>query len=288
MAGSMAETGESVKRSSCKTTATRQPQGVVILTVIPASAKLPAMNLRRQTGFGLPLAVGLSAFLALAAVGIAFLGADTGGALMRTPPALAVIAFVFLVLVWSTITALCRRQYASLLLHFGAVLVMAGGVIGSGVVQPFLREGYIPLVETDRSNHLYDSTFRQTLAELPFTVQLDSFSVDLYPPPPGATPDEAAHQPVREYRSRVTLLRADQAPLTRDITVNHPLSIDGYLVYQMSWGKQIDNGQPILYSVLMVVRDPGLPLVFSGLLLIEGATLVFAIQALRRQPGGQP
>ena len=61
------------------------------------------MNSLRQTGFGLPLAVGLSAFLALAAVGIAFLGADTGGALMRTPPALAVIAFVFLVLVLSLI-----------------------------------------------------------------------------------------------------------------------------------------------------------------------------------------
>lgn len=85
---------------------------------------------------------------------------------------------------------------------------------------------------------------------------------------------------VKLYQSRVTLLDDEGNELvTQDIMVNHPLIYDGWWIYQSNW-----NAQNLSYSGLQAVRDPGLPLVLSGLaILVLGAFLKIRLPRRRRE-----
>ena len=83
--------------------------------------------------------------------------------------------------------------------------------------------------------------------------------------------------PVKDYISRVTVMRDGQAVAHHSIEVNHPLHYGGYHVYQHS----CDNrGQR--YTILYAVEDNGLRVVYGGFLLLGlGVALQFWI---RRRP----
>jgi hypothetical protein len=73
--------------------------------------------------------------------------------------------------------------------------------------------------------------------------------------------------PVRSYSSRVTFLEgAGEKPA--DIRVNHPARFSGYHIYQQAW-----DVDPKPHTVLLVVSDAGLNLVWAGFLLLGGGTV---------------
>jgi len=58
--------------------------------------------------------------------------------------------------------------------------------------------------------------------------------------------------------------------------------VRGYHIYQMSWGHSTDRlGRPIVYTVLQVIRDPGLRLVYAGFMLLFAGILFFAWRLIR-------
>ena len=76
---------------------------------------------------------------------------------------------------------------------------------------------------------------------------------------------------VRQYTSRGVV---DGEPQT--ISVNHPLVKDGWWVYQNSYQEMTNphTGKPLFFTILLCVKDVGLPLVFlGGILLLVGALL---------------
>jgi hypothetical protein len=68
---------------------------------------------------------------------------------------------------------------------------------------------------------------------------------------------------VKAYTSRVSVLEDGQAVATAIIRVNEPFAWQGFLFYQSNY----DEGD-LRYSGLTVVKDPGLPIVFSGFVLM--------------------
>lgn len=82
---------------------------------------------------------------------------------------------------------------------------------------------------------------------------------------------------VRQFRSQVTLLR-DEAEVKRGtLHVNRPLSHAGWTLYQYGF----DRSDPTR-STLLVVRDPGVPLVYAGFaVLVAGLTLNLPWRKLR-------
>jgi len=68
---------------------------------------------------------------------------------------------------------------------------------------------------------------------------------------------------VRDYISSLAVIENDKTVAEKNVEVNHPLHYGGYYFYQYSYDAQA--GQ---YSVLMVVSDTGLGLVYAGYVML--------------------
>ena len=91
------------------------------------------------------------------------------------------------------------------------------------------------------------------LLPLPFELALEQFTIDHYPD--GRSP--------RQYTSR---LRIDGKAC--EVSVNHPLRHGGYTIYQDSYDQQAGS-----FTVLQLVRDPWLPLIFVGIALLAAGAI---------------
>lgn len=86
----------------------------------------------------------------------------------------------------------------------------------------------------------------------------------------------AARQP-KDFISKVTILEGGKEILSRDIQVNSPLNYGGYNFFQSSYDSQDFN-----WSGLQVVKDPGVPVIYAGfILLIAGLVMIFYVDPLR-------
>ncbi len=86
----------------------------------------------------------------------------------------------------------------------------------------------------------------------------------------------------KAFRSYLTVNEPDKAPYDFTLEVNKPLQIHGWTLYQASYGPDTSTMPPQFYSLLHGVRDPALPLVYLGfLLMVLGAfTALWSKRAL--------
>lgn len=140
------------------------------------------------------------------------------------------------------------RRPAALLLHLGFALVLGGWVYNELAGVP---DGYLKL-HAGRTGSV-DGEFEFTL---------DEFEIDRWP-------DTGS---VRQYTSRGRI-----GGEKVDISVNHPLVRSGWWVYQSSF-EEMENphtGEPFYFTILLCVKDVGLPFAaLGGALLLVGALLV--------------
>lgn len=189
-------------------------------------------------------ACGVLIAMAAAAVALACCGAEAALEFMKYHAAIGTVA-AFAVL--CALVLFNGRSIAAKCFHLGIALVLGGWVI-SQFVSP-----------VDKNIMLYEGD----IARLSRTteLQLDKFTIDYWH-------DTGT---VRQYTSALTIL-TKQPPFRRaTVAVNHPLVVDGWWLYQSSWGKTHDYP----YTVLLCVKDCGLPIVTcGGILLLVGALLL--------------
>ncbi len=220
---------------------------------------------------------------ALGAVALAFPGAARAGALMARPPMLAGTALLAVWIGLAGLRALRGRRAASALLHLGCACVMAGWLMGRVAERSATPErpvaGAMAMIDGDVSDKLWEGAYLTNyVGRLPFTVKLERFFVERYPRN-AADIDAGREAPVREYRSRITVTEPGREPYAANVRVNQPLRVRGYHIYQMSWGQSQDlYGRPVTYTVLQFIRDPGLPLVYAGFVLLFAGVLLFALR----------
>jgi len=78
---------------------------------------------------------------------------------------------------------------------------------------------------------------------------------------------------VKDYKSTLRVIDGGAAVLEKTIEVNAPLSYRGYTFYQSSY-----NPEDLTWTLLQVVHDPGVPVVYAGFtLMIVGLTIIFYI-----------
>ena len=79
---------------------------------------------------------------------------------------------------------------------------------------------------------------------------------------------------ISDYKSKVTVFEEGEMVTSKIIEVNHPLTYKGYTFYQADYDKE--EGR---YTVLQVVKDPGVWLVMFGFAcLLLGVIQKFYIQ----------
>ena len=159
------------------------------------------------------------------------------------------IVLLLLALGLASIKDFSNKSFSAFLSHSGLFLVLFGGLFGA----PDCTDVCLRVFEGGPAEHIAIDADGNA-APLPFSVSLEDFNIDCYED--GASP--------KQYISTLSVDgRAFQT------SVNHPCRYKGYNIYQSGYG--IDSGT---YSVLKIVRDPWLPVVaFGALMLLLGALL---------------
>jgi len=93
---------------------------------------------------------------------------------------------------------------------------------------------------------------------------------------------------IKAYKSTLEVLENGVVVQKKVIAVNSPFTHRGYTFYQLSY-----DPQDLTWSSLQVVKDPSVPLIYAGfLLMMAGLTVVFClgpwIDGQRRKKGGTP
>ena len=95
-------------------------------------------------------------------------------------------------------------------------------------------------------------------------------------------------QSIKAYKSTIEVLEGGAVVRKKVIVVNSPFTHRGYTFYQLSY-----DPQDLTWSALQVVKDPSVPLVYAGfVLMMAGLTVVFCVgpwlDGQRRKTGGVP
>ena len=151
------------------------------------------------------------------------------------------------------------KTVGSIVTHMSFVLILVGGAIKhlAGL------EGVVELREGDQTNQLKVTETRTSV--LPFTVLLEDFSLERY----AANP-----QAVSEFVSRIRLIEAG-LNTRASVRVNHPIEYRGFHISQLGY-----NPDDPTWSALLLVKDPGVPVIYSGF----GMLLVGLITTLYLAP----
>ena len=203
----------------------------------------------REPG-GVPFLVLL--VLAVASVALACLGAEGALACAKS---YAVGGLAGVALLSAVVCARMTARPALLALHLGFALVLCGWVaneVAGG------EEGYLKLGPGQSGD----------VAGMD-QLTLQSFTIDRW----------ENTGTVRQYTSKVRNGKGEEL----EISVNHPLVVRPWWVYQSSYQEMADpytgevaknprTGEPLYFTMLLCVKDVGLPLVaFGAVLLLVGA-----------------
>jgi cytochrome c biogenesis protein ResB len=235
---------------------------------------------------GLSVATWLCCLLSVGSIVLACMGATRAGEWMSTWPNLAGVTLLTIAVAVSGIRALFRKRFHSALFHVGCALIMAGWLIGRYAVRTETRDhpvtGMMAMIDGDVSSELFTGSRLETIVgRVPFIVRLEKFVVERYP-----SREPGYEGPVREYRSEVTIQEKGKPPRRENIRVNHPAVVQGYYIYQMSWGQTQDRmGRSVNYTVLQFIRDPGLPMVYTGFAVLFAGAFWFAARFFRVTKG---
>ena len=162
---------------------------------------------------------------------------------------ITVIVLVLMALGHTSVNDFSHKSISAFLSHSGLFLVLWGGLFGA----PDSTNAFMKVYKGGSDEHIAIDA-RGYAVPLSFSVSLDDFNIDYYED--GTSP--------KQYSSTLSI---DGRKL--QTSVNHPCRYKGYSIYQS--GYDMDSGH---YSVLKIVRDPWLPVVAMGaLMLLLGALL---------------
>ncbi|MCQ2096047.1 MAG: cytochrome c biogenesis protein CcsA [Bacteroidaceae bacterium] len=147
-------------------------------------------------------------------------------------------------------TAAKHGRLGGILSHLGFFIILWAAFFGA----PDVRRCRMMIRQSETTSIAY--TDKSVLVPLPFSIRLDRFDTDYY---------DTAPQSPKQFRS---VLSVDGERMVT--AVNSPCDIDGYTVFQDGYDSLGGD-----YSILLLVRDPWLPVVFFGMaVLAAGAVLL--------------
>lgn len=135
--------------------------------------------------------------------------------------------------------------------HLGILIIVGAALFGA----PDVSRSRMVVQRGQATHYAYSAD--GTVVPLPFGVTLEDFSIEYYAD--GHTP--------RQFTSHILV---DGHHLTTQ--VNAPASYQGYTLYQHSYDRTASR-----YTVLQVVRDPWLPLIYLGMVLLAAGSILLLL-----------
>lgn len=141
-----------------------------------------------------------------------------------------------------------KSNIGFLLNHLGIFLIIWAALLGA----PDVSRSKMIVERGQAANYSFAAD--GTVVPLPFSVALEDFRIDYYDD--GKSP--------RQFTSDILV---DGEHLTTQ--VNAPASYQGYTLYQDSYDRAAGR-----YTVLQIVRDPWLPIIYIGMMLLAAGSIL--------------
>lgn len=178
----------------------------------------------------------------------------TWGIPMHRNPLMWAASIVMMLSLVSTILDSIRIKSSApsrlygILCHMGLFLILFGTLLGARCIADVQMT-----VSSDHADSVAYARNGQTV-QLPFSIRLVKFETDYYDD--GVSPEQYS-----------CTLEIDGEELCT--SVNHPCRYKGYRIYQSDFDRYGGT-----YSVLKLVRDPWLPVIFLGMILLAAGTIL--------------
>ena len=145
------------------------------------------------------------------------------------------------------------NDIAFLLNHLGLFLAMTTATLGNADMQR------LKMITVKGEPEWRALTPQQQIVEMPIAIELKQFVMETY--------DDGSP---KRFASDIQILTKSGKNIQTTVEVNKPVEIDGWKIYQYGYDTQM--GAMSQTSILELVSDPWLPLVYTGIyMMLAGA-----------------
>ena len=150
-----------------------------------------------------------------------------------------------------------KRDIPFLLNHLGLFLAMTTATLGNADMQR------LKMITVKGEPEWRALTSQQQIVEMPIAIELKEFIMETY--------DDGSP---RRFASDIQILTKSGKNIQTTVEVNKPVEVDGWKIYQYGYDTQM--GAMSQTSILELVSDPWLPLVYTGIyMMLAGAVCLF-------------
>ena len=142
--------------------------------------------------------------------------------------------------------------------HLGLFLAMTTATLGNADMQ---RLKMITVIGEPEWRAL---TQENTIREMPLTIELEQFVMETY--------DDGSP---KRFASEIKIQKESGDTIQATVDVNKPVEVDGWKIYQYGYDTQM--GAMSQMSILELVSDPWLPLVYTGIYMMLGGAICMFI-----------
>jgi hypothetical protein len=158
-----------------------------------------------------------------------------------------------------------KRDVPFLLNHLGLFLAMTTATLGNADMQ---RLKMITVVGEPEWRALMPEG---AIHEMPLAIELKKFIMETY--------DDGSP---KRFASEIQILTKSGKNIETTIDVNKPAEVEGWKIYQYGYDTQMGAMSQI--SILELVSDPWLPLVYTGIyMMLGGAVCMFVFGSRRKR-----
>ena len=151
-----------------------------------------------------------------------------------------------------------KRDIPFLLNHLGLFLAMTTATLGNADMQR------LKMITVKGEPEWRALTSQQQIVEMPIAIELKEFIMETY--------DDGMP---KRFASDIQILTKTGKNIQTTVEVNKPVEVDGWKIYQYGYDTQM--GAMSQTSILELVSDPWLPLVYTGIyMMLAGAVCLFA------------
>ena len=157
-----------------------------------------------------------------------------------------------------------KRDVPFLLNHLGLFIALITATLGNADMQR------VKMITTVGKPEWRALTQQGVVKEMPIAIELKKFIMETY--------DDGSP---KRFASEIQILTKTGKNIETTVDVNKPCEVDGWKIYQYGYDTQMGAKSQI--SILEIVSDPWLPLVYTGIcMMLAGAVCMFVIGGRRR------
>ena len=152
-----------------------------------------------------------------------------------------------------------KKDIPFLLNHLGLFLALTTATLGNADMQR------VKMITTIGEPEWRALTAEGSIKEMPLAIELKKFIMETY--------DDGSP---KRFASDIQILTKTKKNIETTVDVNKPYEVDGWKIYQYGYDTQMGAQSQI--SILELVSDPWLPLVYTGIYMMLAGAVVLLLQ----------